>query len=103
MKKRLDKKSVQPSKQKPQRYAQVVVGRSNIVGKQLANLLVRREYNATVTICHTGTKDLAPQKATASAVMSILQLSKNALFYAGSRRRWSNDNCNAFTECCRSG
>ncbi|WP_461256724.1 bifunctional 5,10-methylenetetrahydrofolate dehydrogenase/5,10-methenyltetrahydrofolate cyclohydrolase [Treponema sp. R80B11-R83G3] len=36
----------------------VVVGRSNIVGKPLANLLIRREYNATVTICHTGTKDL---------------------------------------------
>jgi methylenetetrahydrofolate dehydrogenase (NADP+)/methenyltetrahydrofolate cyclohydrolase len=37
----------------------VVVGRSNIVGKPLANLLIRREYNATVTMCHTGTKDLA--------------------------------------------
>ena len=37
----------------------VVVGRSNIVGKPLANLLIRRENNATVTLCHTGTKDLA--------------------------------------------
>jgi len=37
----------------------VIVGRSNIVGKPLANLLIRREYNATVTICHTGTKDIA--------------------------------------------
>jgi methylenetetrahydrofolate dehydrogenase (NADP+) / methenyltetrahydrofolate cyclohydrolase len=37
----------------------VVVGRSNIVGKPLANLLIRREYNATVTVCHTGTKDLS--------------------------------------------
>jgi methylenetetrahydrofolate dehydrogenase (NADP+)/methenyltetrahydrofolate cyclohydrolase len=37
----------------------VVVGRSNIVGKPLANLLTRREFNATVTICHTGTTDLA--------------------------------------------
>jgi len=36
----------------------VVVGRSNIVGKPLANLLIRREYNATVTLCHTGTKDI---------------------------------------------
>jgi len=36
----------------------VVVGRSNIVGKPLAMLLARRELNATVTICHTGTKDL---------------------------------------------
>jgi methylenetetrahydrofolate dehydrogenase (NADP+)/methenyltetrahydrofolate cyclohydrolase len=37
----------------------VVVGRSNIVGKPLANLLSNRNVNATVTICHTGTKDLA--------------------------------------------
>lgn len=37
----------------------VVVGRSNIVGKPVAVLLTRRKYNATVTICHTGTKDLA--------------------------------------------
>jgi len=35
----------------------VVVGRSNIVGKPTALLLLRR--NATVTICHTRTKDLA--------------------------------------------
>jgi methylenetetrahydrofolate dehydrogenase (NADP+)/methenyltetrahydrofolate cyclohydrolase len=37
----------------------VIVGRSNIVGKPLANLLIRREYNATVTVCHTGTRDLS--------------------------------------------
>jgi len=37
----------------------VVVGRSNIVGKPLANLLIRRKYNATVTLCHTGTHDIA--------------------------------------------
>jgi len=36
----------------------VVVGRSNIVGKPMALLLARRELNATVTLCHTGTKDL---------------------------------------------
>lgn len=36
----------------------VVVGRSNIVGKPVSLLLTRKEYNATVTICHTGTKDL---------------------------------------------
>jgi len=37
----------------------VVVGRSNLVGKPLANLLIRRKYNATVTLCHTGTHDIA--------------------------------------------
>ncbi|MDD2378528.1 MULTISPECIES: bifunctional methylenetetrahydrofolate dehydrogenase/methenyltetrahydrofolate cyclohydrolase FolD [Aminobacterium] len=35
----------------------VVVGRSNIVGKPIAHLLLDR--NATVTICHSRTKDLA--------------------------------------------
>ena len=38
----------------------VVVGRSNIVGKPIANMLLqKRGGNATVTICHTGTKDMA--------------------------------------------
>ena len=37
----------------------VVIGRSNIVGKPVAALLSRREANATVTLCHTGTHDLA--------------------------------------------
>jgi len=36
----------------------VVVGRSNIVGKPLSILLARRDCNCTVTICHTGTRDL---------------------------------------------
>ena len=36
----------------------VVVGRSNIVGKPLANLLLRRGVDATVTVCHTRTPDL---------------------------------------------
>ena len=37
----------------------VVIGRSNIVGKPVAVLLARKETNATVTICHTGTPDIA--------------------------------------------
>lgn len=38
----------------------VIAGRSNIVGKPIANILVQKEAfaNATVTICHTGTPDL---------------------------------------------
>ena len=38
----------------------VVVGRSNIVGRPLANLLTRKDDmgNATVTMCHTRTKDV---------------------------------------------
>ena len=39
----------------------VIVGRSNIVGKPIAMMLVQKAAgaNATVTICHTGTKNLA--------------------------------------------
>lgn len=39
----------------------VVVGRSNIVGKPVANMLLQKKdnANATVTICHTGTRDMA--------------------------------------------
>ncbi len=39
----------------------VVVGRSNIVGKPIANILLQKKdgANATVTICHTRTKDIA--------------------------------------------
>ena len=38
----------------------VIVGRSNLVGKPLANMLCikGKNANATVTVCHTGTKDL---------------------------------------------
>jgi methylenetetrahydrofolate dehydrogenase (NADP+)/methenyltetrahydrofolate cyclohydrolase len=38
----------------------VVIGRSNIVGKPMLNMLYQKKAfsNATVTICHTGTKDL---------------------------------------------
>lgn len=39
----------------------VVVGRSNIVGKPIANMLLQKKEgaNATVTVCHTGTRDMA--------------------------------------------
>jgi len=36
----------------------VVIGRSNIVGKPISVLLSRKEINCTVTMCHTGTKNL---------------------------------------------
>jgi methylenetetrahydrofolate dehydrogenase (NADP+)/methenyltetrahydrofolate cyclohydrolase len=43
----------------PEGMDAVIVGRSNIVGKPLANLLLRRTANATVTVCHSRTQDLA--------------------------------------------
>ena len=36
----------------------VVVGRSNIVGKPMANLLMQKGVDATVTVCHSRTRDL---------------------------------------------
>ena len=55
----------------------VVVGRSNIVGKPLATLLTRRDVNATLTVCHTGTNDLA--KYTLQADILIAAAGKPAL------------------------
>ena len=37
----------------------VVIGRSNIVVKPVSLLLARKDTNCTVTICHTGTKNMA--------------------------------------------
>jgi len=39
----------------------VIVGRGLTVGRPLGLILTRKSENATVTICHTGTKDLAAQ------------------------------------------
>jgi methylenetetrahydrofolate dehydrogenase (NADP+) / methenyltetrahydrofolate cyclohydrolase len=36
----------------------VVIGRSNIVGKPIANLMLRKEINSTVTICHSSTRNI---------------------------------------------
>jgi methylenetetrahydrofolate dehydrogenase (NADP+)/methenyltetrahydrofolate cyclohydrolase len=45
----------------------VVVGRSNLVGKPTALLMLRR--NATVTVCHTRTRDLASHTRTADILV----------------------------------
>ena len=37
----------------------VVIGRSNIVGKPVSVLLAQKNVNCTVTLCHTGTKNLS--------------------------------------------
>ena len=47
----------------------VVIGRSNIVGKPVAVLLSRKEMNATVTLCHTGTPDISAFTKTADVVV----------------------------------
>ncbi len=50
----------------------VIVGRSNIVGKPLANMLIQKndKGNATVTVCHTRTKDLAAHTRRADIVIA---------------------------------
>ncbi len=48
----------------------VVVGRGITVGRPLGLLLTRRTENATVTLCHTGTRDLAAHVRTADVVVA---------------------------------
>ncbi|MDT4962330.1 MAG: methylenetetrahydrofolate dehydrogenase / methenyltetrahydrofolate cyclohydrolase, partial [Pseudonocardiales bacterium] len=48
----------------------VVVGRGITVGRPLGLLLTRRSENATVTLCHTGTRDLASHVARADIVVA---------------------------------
>jgi len=52
----------------------VVVGRSNIVGKPIANILLQKKEgaNATVTICHTGTRDMASHTRRADILIVAL-------------------------------
>jgi len=52
----------------------VIVGRSNIVGKPLANLLIqKREWNnATVTVCHSRTKDLTEHTKRAETLIAAI-------------------------------
>jgi methylenetetrahydrofolate dehydrogenase (NADP+)/methenyltetrahydrofolate cyclohydrolase len=46
-----------------------IVGRGTTVGRPLGLLLTRRSENATVTLCHTGTKDIAAHTRTADIVI----------------------------------
>ena len=48
----------------------VVIGRSNLVGKPVAQMLLKR--NATVTMCHSHTKNLSEIKKTADIVVSAV-------------------------------
>ncbi|MEJ3743815.1 bifunctional methylenetetrahydrofolate dehydrogenase/methenyltetrahydrofolate cyclohydrolase [Actinomycetes bacterium KLBMP 9797] len=48
----------------------VVIGRGTTVGRPLGLLLTRRSENATVTLCHTGTRDLAAHTREADVVVA---------------------------------
>lgn len=48
----------------------LVVGRGVTIGRPIGLLLTRRDINATVTLAHTGTQDLAAELATADVVIA---------------------------------
>lgn len=48
----------------------VVVGRGTTVGRSIGLLLTRRAVNATVTLCHTGTRDLAAHTRAADVIVA---------------------------------
>ena len=48
----------------------VIVGRGVTVGRPLGLLLTRRSENSTVTLCHTGTKDLATELKRADIIVA---------------------------------
>jgi len=52
-----------------------VVGRGVTVGRPLGLLLTRRSENATVTLCHTGTRDLAAEVRRADVVVAAAGVS----------------------------
>ncbi len=49
-----------------------VIGRGTTVGRPLGLLLTRRSENATVTLCHTGTRDVARHTRTADVVVAAV-------------------------------
>ncbi|MBU3741353.1 MAG: bifunctional methylenetetrahydrofolate dehydrogenase/methenyltetrahydrofolate cyclohydrolase FolD [Candidatus Kapabacteria bacterium] len=56
----------------------VVIGRSNIVGKPISMLLAQKrpQGNATVTMCHTGTTDLATHTRQADIIIAAVGVAK---------------------------
>jgi methylenetetrahydrofolate dehydrogenase (NADP+)/methenyltetrahydrofolate cyclohydrolase len=50
----------------------VIIGRSNIVGKPMASLLIQKGRDATVTICHSRTKNLKEITKTADIVIAAI-------------------------------
>ena len=65
----LDRTDVDPSGKKV-----VILGRGNIVGKPLAVMLMQKWQgcNATVTVCHTGTADIAAETRQADIVVAAI-------------------------------
>jgi methylenetetrahydrofolate dehydrogenase (NADP+)/methenyltetrahydrofolate cyclohydrolase len=56
----------------------VIIGRSNIVGKPIANLMLQKRPagNATITLCHTRTKDIAAHTRRADIIIAAVGVPK---------------------------
>jgi methylenetetrahydrofolate dehydrogenase (NADP+) / methenyltetrahydrofolate cyclohydrolase len=50
----------------------VVIGRSNIVGKPVANLFIQKSMNSTVTVCHSFTKDIKEYTLNADIIIAAI-------------------------------
>ena len=51
----------------------VIIGRSNIVGKPMAQLMMQKQYgDATVTVCHSHTKDIASECRQADIIVAAI-------------------------------
>jgi methylenetetrahydrofolate dehydrogenase (NADP+)/methenyltetrahydrofolate cyclohydrolase len=50
----------------------IILGRSNIVGRPLSNMLDQRNMNATVTMCHTKTKNLKERCQAADIIIAAM-------------------------------
>jgi methylenetetrahydrofolate dehydrogenase (NADP+)/methenyltetrahydrofolate cyclohydrolase len=50
----------------------VVIGRSNIVGKPVANLFMQKSINSTVTVCHSFTKNLKEYTLNADIIIAAI-------------------------------
>jgi methylenetetrahydrofolate dehydrogenase (NADP+)/methenyltetrahydrofolate cyclohydrolase len=54
----------------------VVIGRSNIVGKPVANLFINKELNCTVSVCHSATKDISFYTKNADIIIAAMGKAK---------------------------
>src|SRR5437773_6400543 len=52
----------------------VVIGRSNIVGKPIANIMIQKEKhaNSTVTVCHSATKNIKEHTSRADIIVAAI-------------------------------
>jgi len=50
----------------------VIIGRSNIVGKPMASLFLRKDINSTVTVCHSATNDIKSFTLNADIIIAAI-------------------------------